>query len=107
MRIIQRNGIRLSKAKAPTALHRDYATDRIERRPRIWAARNRGCGPSESGIPPEISIVILYLIVPRHPILRRIFFLIFPKSEPGQLQKNYATAWKITKDIYLCFRTRT
>ena len=23
----------------------------------------------------------------------------FPKSEPGQLQKNYATAWKITKDI--------
>ena len=37
MRIIQRNVLR-------------------EYWPRIWAARNRGCGPSESGIPPEISI---------------------------------------------------
>ena len=30
---------------------------------------------------------------------QRIFVSIFPKSEPGRLQKNYATAWKITKDI--------
>ena len=43
--------------------------------------------------------VILYLIVHRHPILQTILFLIFPKSEPGQLQTIYATAWKITKDI--------
>jgi len=27
------------------------------------------------------------------------FSLKFPKSEPGQLQKKDATAWKITKDI--------
>jgi hypothetical protein len=39
--------------------------------------------------------VMLYLIVPRHPILQRIFFLIFPKSEPGQLQTIYATAWRM------------
>ena len=32
---------------------------------------------------------------------QRIFVSIFPKSEPGRLQKNYATAWKITKDIIL------
>lgn len=37
MRIIQRNVLR-------------------EYWPRIWAARNRGSGPSESGIPPEKSI---------------------------------------------------
>jgi hypothetical protein len=50
------SGIRLWKAKAPTALHRDYTAERIERRPRILAARNSGYGPSELGIPPEISI---------------------------------------------------
>jgi hypothetical protein len=43
--------------------------------------------------------VTLYQIVPRHPILQRIVLLIFPKSEPGQLQTIYATAWKMTKDI--------
>ena len=43
--------------------------------------------------------MILYLTVTRHPILQRIFSLIFPESEPGQLQKKYATAWKIIKDI--------
>ena len=43
--------------------------------------------------------VIMYRIVPRHPILQRTFFLIFPKAEPGQLQNNYVTAWKITSDI--------
>ena len=32
---------------------------------------------------------------------QRIFVSIFPKSEPGRLQKNYAPAWKITKDIIL------
>ena len=42
--------------------------------------------------------VTLYQIVPRHLILQRIVLLIFPKSEPGQLQTIYATAWKITKD---------
>ena len=35
--------------------------------------------------------VTLYQIVPRHLILQRIVLLIFPKSEQGQLQKNYAT----------------
>ena len=40
-----------------------------------------------------------------HTQLQRIsvhnnnYTTMFPKSEPGQLQKNYATAWKITKDI--------
>ena len=43
--------------------------------------------------------MILYLTVTRQPILQRIFSLIFPESEPGQLQKKYATAWKIIKDI--------
>ena len=43
--------------------------------------------------------VTLYQIVPRHLILQRIVLLIFPKSEPGQLQKIYATAWKIKKNI--------
>ena len=43
--------------------------------------------------------VTLYQIVPRHLILQRIVLLIFPKSEPGQLQTIYATAWKIKKDI--------
>ena len=33
----------------------------------------------------------IYQIVPRHLILQRIVLLIFPKSEQGQLQKNYAT----------------
>ena len=37
--------------------------------------------------------------IPRHPIERRMFLPIFPKSKPGQLQKKYATAWEITKDI--------
>ena len=37
--------------------------------------------------------------IPRHPIERRMFLPIFPKSEPCQLQKKYATAWKVTKDI--------
>ena len=37
--------------------------------------------------------------IPRHPIERRMFLPIFPKSEPCQLQKKYATAWEITKDI--------
>ena len=50
------SGIRLWKTKVPTALHRDYAAERTERRPRFWAAGNRGFYPSESGIPPEISI---------------------------------------------------
>lgn len=65
MRIIQSNvlesvgaavvsGIRIWKAKAQTALRMYYAAERTERGPRIWAARIRGCGPSESGIPPEI-----------------------------------------------------
>ncbi len=55
MRIIQRNvlesisasvasGIRLWKAKAPTALHSDYAPERPERRSRMWAAGSRGSG---------------------------------------------------------------
>jgi hypothetical protein len=35
--------------------------------------------------------VTQYQIVPRHLILQRIVLLIFPKSEQGQLQKNYAT----------------
>jgi hypothetical protein len=43
--------------------------------------------------------VTLYRIVPRHFILQRIVLLIFPKSEPSQLQTIYATAWKIIKDI--------
>ena len=43
--------------------------------------------------------VILYRIVPRHLILQRILLLILPKSEPGQLQTNETTAWKIKKDI--------
>ena len=43
----------------------------------------------------RITVTLLYRIVPRHLILQRIFLLIFPKSEPGQLQKLYATAWKI------------
>ena len=30
---------------------------------------------------------------------KMIVLLIFPKSEPGQLQTVYATAWKTTKDI--------
>jgi hypothetical protein len=50
------SGIHLWKAKAPTALHSEYAPERPERRSRMWAAGNRGSGPSESGIPPEISI---------------------------------------------------
>ena len=37
--------------------------------------------------------------VPRHLSLQRIVLLIFPKSETGQLQTMYATAWKIKKDI--------
>ena len=32
-------------------------------------------------------------------ILSGYILSIFPKSEPGQLQKKYLTAWKITKDI--------
>ena len=53
---------------------------------------------------PPISVlmcitVTLYWVVPRHLILHRILLLILPKSEPGQLQKNYTTAWKIKKDI--------
>ena len=32
--------------------------------------------------------MILYPVVPRHLILQMILLLIFPKSEPGQLQKN-------------------
>jgi hypothetical protein len=43
--------------------------------------------------------VTLYQIAPRHLILQRIVLLIFPKSEPGQLQTIYATAWKIKKGI--------
>ena len=43
--------------------------------------------------------VTLYPIVPRHPTLQRIALLIFPKSEPGQLQTIYSTIWKIRKDI--------
>ena len=44
---------------------------------------------------------LVYQIVPRYLILQRIVLLnlIFPKSEPGQLQTIYATAWKIKKDI--------
>ena len=63
---------------APTALHIDYAPER-----------------------PELMriTVTLYIIVPRHLSLHRIILLIFPKSEPGQLQTIYATAWKIKKYI--------
>jgi len=43
--------------------------------------------------------MILYLTVTRHPILQRIFSLIFPESEPGQLQKNTPLLGKIIKDI--------
>ena len=43
--------------------------------------------------------VTLCRIVPRHLILQRIVLLIFPKSEPAQLQTIYATGWKIIKDI--------
>ena len=41
----------------------------------------------------------LYPIVPCHLILQRIVLLIFPKSEPAQLQTIYATAWKIKREI--------
>ena len=45
--------------------------------------------------------MILYLTVTRHPILQRIFSLIFPESEPGQQQKKYAAAWENHKGYYL------
>ena len=40
--------------------------------------------------------MILYQVVPRHLILQMILLLIFPKSEPGQLQKN--RDWKVQRD---------
>jgi hypothetical protein len=45
--------------------------------------------------------VTLSQIVPRHLNLQWIVLLIFPKSEPGQLQTIYATTWKIKKDIII------
>ena len=67
MRIIQRNvlesvgaavtsGIRLWKATAPTALHRDNMTENTEWRYRRWPTGSRRSTSPESGIPPEISI---------------------------------------------------
>jgi hypothetical protein len=43
--------------------------------------------------------VILHLILLRHLNLQRTFLPLFYKSEPGQPQTNYATAWKITNVI--------
>jgi len=40
-----------------------------------------------------------YLILIRHPVSQRTFLPLFYKSNPGQPQKNYATAWKITKNV--------
>ena len=45
--------------------------------------------------------MLLITLYSRHLILQRKVLLIFPKSEPGQLQTIYAAAWKIKKDIYL------
>ena len=67
MRIIQRNvlesigtavtsGIRLWKATAPTALHRDNVTENTEWRYCTWPTGSRRSIPSESDTPPEISI---------------------------------------------------
>jgi hypothetical protein len=39
-----------------------------------------------------------YLILIRHPVSQRTFLPLFYKSNPGQPQKNYATAWKTTTD---------
>ena len=35
----------------------------------------------------------------KYMVCFKTLILIFPKSEPGQLQKNETTAWKIKKDI--------
>ena len=50
------SGIRLWKATAPTALHRDNATENTEWRYRMWPTGSRRSTSPELGIPPEISI---------------------------------------------------
>ena len=41
---------------------------------------------------------ITHRTAPQHFILQKIALLILPKSEPGQLQYNQTTAWKIEKE---------
>ena len=68
------------------------------------ASNMRPCFPASNGTDVHhCDTVTLHQIVPRHLILQRIVLLIiFPKSEPGQLQKNYDTAClEIKKGYYL------
>ena len=68
------------------------------------ASNMRPCFPASNGTDVHhCDTVTLHQIVPRHLILQRIVLqIIFPKSEPGQLQKNYDTAClEIKKGYYL------
>jgi hypothetical protein len=56
------------------------------------------CFPTSNGTDAHHCDTISNRSSPSH--YKGLSFLIFPKSEPGQLRKIYATAWKkITKDI--------
>ena len=56
------------------------------------------CFPTSSGVDAHHCDAVSNSSSPSH-FTKDILFNI-PKSEPGQRQKNYATAcWKITKDI--------
>ena len=47
---------------------------------------------------------MLHLILLCHPHSQRTPLPLFYKSEPGQPQENYATAWKVTQDIIYASR---